>query len=293
MNSDDIWLPNHLEESVAYLDSHPACGAVFSWSGEIDENGKTVEKVSDEFRAHNKSRANWLLHFYTRGNTLCHPSMVIRREAYDSLGFYSDSLRQLPDFEMWIRLVKNYDIHVQPTVQMLFRRCVATKANTSAQTLANCIRNDIESQYILSCFFEDLDDGLFVEAFSSLFRNKDARTHEQLLCEKYFLLKSDRYYVPKVSLAVAYNYFHEIAKIEGVLQLLAEEYNYTVEDFFDFAGMLDITGRYQDANMEGSLSIFADDPNSMKNRLRAFAWAILGKDTKAYKFFRRVMSLLW
>ena len=30
LNSDDVWLPNHLEDSVMYLDAHPECGAGFT-----------------------------------------------------------------------------------------------------------------------------------------------------------------------------------------------------------------------------------------------------------------------
>lgn len=290
LNSDDIWLPEHLEEAVNYLDGHPSCGVVFSWCSEIDENGNTVAQISDVFRCSNRSRAEWLRFFFTRGNCLCHPSMVIRRQVYEQVGFYSESLRQLPDFDEWIRVVKHFDIHVIDSVQIKYRWCNRSMENTSAPVLKNTVRTIAESQYILTTFFDDMDDQLFAEAFRPLFVNKQAESSQELWCEKYFLLRNDHYYIPKISLNIAYFLFHNIIRIPGVPEILRDQYHYTVEDFFTFGSELDITGILQDAEDSGLTNVLTADQNSAKNRLRALAWAIFGKNTKAYNYLKKITS---
>ena len=242
LNSDDVWLPEHLEKSVAYLDANPSCAAVFSWASLIDENSTETDACVEVFRQPNRTHAQWLHHFFVSGNCICHPSMVIRREVYDQVGFYSRTLRQLPDFDQWIRVVKKYDIHILQEVTVQHRRMNQSMGNTSAPILTNSIRDVAESQYILSHFFDGIDDDLFKEAFSSLFRHPEASTHEQLLCERFFLLLDNRYYMKNVSDTLAFSCFQQICQEPGVLQTLESQYNYTTKDFFRFGGEMDILG---------------------------------------------------
>ena len=57
LNSDDVWLPEHLEKAVAYLDTHPACGAVFSWCSYIDEDSNVIDPCGELFKQPNRTRA--------------------------------------------------------------------------------------------------------------------------------------------------------------------------------------------------------------------------------------------
>ncbi|MGD9900528.1 MAG: glycosyltransferase, partial [Calditrichaceae bacterium] len=116
LNSDDYWLPGKLDKQVEIMESDPELGACFTWADLVDENGNTITGIeeiwSDVFRQPNRTQAEWLNHFFFRGNCLCHPSMLIRRDVYRHMNYYNPALRQLPDFEMWIRLVKHYPINI-------------------------------------------------------------------------------------------------------------------------------------------------------------------------------------
>lgn len=186
INSDDVWEEDHLEKSVYYLDSHKDCAGVFSWASLIDEQGNMIDTCCEVFQQENRSQAMWLRRLFTGGNCICHPSMVLRREVYDRIGFLNAGLRQLPDFQFWIRVLKNYQIYVIPEVLVKHRRCAKTKQNTSAPVLENSLRDINESLYILMHFFDDLSDDLFYEAFHELFRRKEVTVHEHgcLLCEQ-------------------------------------------------------------------------------------------------------------
>ena len=242
INSDDVWLPMHLELCLRHLDEHPECGAVFSWADMIDEDGRIISANSNVFRQKNKTRAGWLRQFFTQGNCICHPSMLIRREVYERVGCYSMPMRQLPDFWMWIETVKAYDIHVLPQVLVQHRRCARAMQNTSSATQDNMIRDANEALFILMHFFDGVSDELFKEAFGRYFRRKDASTPVQLICERYFLLLDSYYYMDRINTLAAMYYFIEQCNRLDVLDTLEKEYNYSINDFYKVGIANDLIG---------------------------------------------------
>lgn len=125
LNSDDTFVPERLRRQVDFLDRHPEIGAVFGYPAMIDERGAPFADVEHKdyavFKVANRSRHDWLRHFFDAGNCLCHPTLMIRRECYDLVGTYDARLAQVPDLDQWIRLVARYDIHVMPEPMVRFR----------------------------------------------------------------------------------------------------------------------------------------------------------------------------
>ena len=294
MNSDAVWLPDHLEKKVKYLDEHPECGAVFSWAMAIDEDSKVIDPCMDVFQQSNRTREEWLRRFFTGGNCICHPSMLIRKEAYQQVGFYSYTLRQLPDFDQWIRVLKKYTIHIMQEVQVKHRRCIRTMTNTSAPVLANSIRDINESAFILQHFFDGMDDALFRDSFGGLFRNPEAVSHEELLCEKFFLMLDGKYYMPFVSSLVAYRFFIENCNNSTVLQILEEKYGYTMRDYYALGAKLDVCRiggpgeQPQGAVADDQQGLTLIGPFTRKNRLKAIAWALFGENSWAYRMLKKL-----
>jgi glycosyltransferase involved in cell wall biosynthesis len=124
-HSDDVWELDKLERQVAYLDQHPDIGAVFTNALAISEDGSplTDEKhfYFDIFNQPNRARYEWLRFFFSRGNALCHPSVLIRKSCYTDCGLYRYGFAQVGDFDMWIRLCLKYEIHVLPEKLVRFR----------------------------------------------------------------------------------------------------------------------------------------------------------------------------
>jgi glycosyltransferase involved in cell wall biosynthesis len=151
-HSDDVWEPTKLEEQVAYLDAHPEIGAVFTNALVITEDSALL---ADEkhfyfgiFNQPNRTRHEWLRHFFYRGNALCHPSVLIRRECYEVCGPYRHQLAQLADFDMWIRLCLKYDIHVLPK-KLVRYRVRENEANVSGNRPETRIRSAYEYYQVL------------------------------------------------------------------------------------------------------------------------------------------------
>lgn len=237
LNSDDYWLPGKLGKQVYIMESTPLLGACFTWADLINEAGDVITGVeamwSDIFRQPNRTQAEWLNHFFFRGNSLCHPSMLIRRDVYNHLGFYNPGLRQLPDFEMWIRLVKRYPIYIIGETLVGHLR---TGGNTSALNEANTARNITELVEIFYEFFEDMPDELFVAGFEKHFRLKGVPlTQERLHCEKLFLLLDSGFLQPASRLAAMRGFYQSFqnSKLE---QTLLNEYSFSVSQYYHITG---------------------------------------------------------
>ena len=138
-HSDDMWEPQKLENQVAFLDSHPEIGAVFSNALIINEYGELFENSSHVynkiFDQPNRPRHAWLNHFFCQGNVLCHPSVLIRKSCYEDGQPYRYGLGLLADLDLWVRLCLKHDIFILPEKLIRYRvRANGTNASTDPQT---------------------------------------------------------------------------------------------------------------------------------------------------------------
>lgn len=125
LNSDDYFLPGKLSQQVALLQTNPLIGASFGLPAFINEQGEVfadpTHRDHKAFVAKDRTRFEWLRHFFDEGNALCHPTALIRREVYEKIGLYDPRLAQVPDLDMWIRLASNTSLHVIPQALTAFR----------------------------------------------------------------------------------------------------------------------------------------------------------------------------
>ncbi|KLU64357.1 putative glycosyltransferase EpsE [Desulfosporosinus acididurans] len=288
INSDDVWLPGRLEKQVDYLEEHKECGACFSWAAFIDENGNHLKMNENVFEQPNRTQAEWYAHFFQRGNCLCHPSVLIRTELYHTLGVYNLSLRQLPDFDMWIRLIKHYNIHIfqEPLVQ--HRRFIQSGENTSSPKITNSIRDVMESYYILTNYFKDVSDELFEEAFQKEFRKKGKLSHNELCCEKFFLMLDGKYYMPSIPLLAAINYFFEIYSLEGMAETFKDSYHFTMQDFHDISCKVDLLGILPKGVVVDKSNDFDLETYVKVNKAKALAMIFLNRNSNLYQYCKKL-----
>ena len=156
-HSDDIWEPDKLERQVKLLDSNPNVGAVFTNALAIGEDSLPLDDAehfySEIFNQSNRTRFEWLNHFFYKGNALCHPSILIRKRCYDDCGLYRYGLAQLTDFDMWIRLCLKYEIYVLPEKLVRFR-VRANEANASGGRPESRIRTTTEFYFVLKNYLQ-------------------------------------------------------------------------------------------------------------------------------------------
>jgi glycosyltransferase involved in cell wall biosynthesis len=105
-NSDDVWRDAKLETQLAVLEQRNEVVASFTGVETIGRNGQLLVDswANGLFLTQNRTQSAWLRHFFDKGNCLCLPSAVVRREPLMSSGGFRSSLIQLGDFDLWVRL---------------------------------------------------------------------------------------------------------------------------------------------------------------------------------------------
>lgn len=153
-NSDDLWRKKKLKQQIAYMEANKKCVACFTEVSIIDSKGGKIENswANGLFTTTNRSRHEWLRHFFEKGNCLCISSALIRSSAINKIGPFKSSLSQASDLDLWVRLAAIGDLHIidQPLTSMR----VLKDQNISRPTLANQRRFGIEFTEILSRFAE-------------------------------------------------------------------------------------------------------------------------------------------
>jgi glycosyltransferase involved in cell wall biosynthesis len=109
LHDDDRWDSDFLARRVAFLESNPSCGFVFSHCKFIDEAGRVVFRLTIPLRAGIQPRRAFLRALYRR-NLIAMPSLLIRRAAYQAVGqSFSESVL-FNDYEMWFRIASRFDV---------------------------------------------------------------------------------------------------------------------------------------------------------------------------------------
>ena len=241
MNSDDAWVEGKLSEQVDFLRNNPAIGATFGRVRFVDRIDHGVPKRSLQFGKvfdePNRSRGQWLRHFFFKGNCICHPTMLIRRQCYEEVGVYDNRLRQLPDFEMWVRLVKRFDIHVAERTLLEFR--LLPGENASSDTPHNGVRTINEHMLVATTFFDGVSRDLLIDGFSDLLIDPRLPTAIHVDIEKVMLLFQRAPGLEQMYKIVGLQKLYALLASESHRPVLAREYGIDDADFHRRMGEAD------------------------------------------------------
>lgn len=118
MDADDISLPERLERQIAYLQSYPMCVAIGTCVLVVDPDGDPLCEWNKE-QDHNVIDA---LHLDgRRGSVICHPSVMIRKQAIIDVGNYRDRFYMVEDFDLFLRLAEIGELANLPTALFKYR----------------------------------------------------------------------------------------------------------------------------------------------------------------------------
>lgn len=224
INSDDVWECDKLAMQVKYLEEHEECGVCFSWSVCTDDNLEVIE--DNIFIQKNRSPHEWMKLFWEKGNALCNPSALIRREFSLQTPRYGGACWQLPDFFKWIDLVQKTSIYVLPRITTKMRRHKKDgETNASAVTPENLLRHSVEEGSNWFWVIRNMDDTYFRTAFEEYMIDRQAVTAEDIKCEKYFLMLGHRNALVQNG---ALQYMAEI--YNDVKENLDKKYHYTIKN---------------------------------------------------------------
>ncbi|EGW22948.1 glycosyltransferase [Methylobacter tundripaludum] len=198
INPDDYWIDqDKLAYQVQVMREKPSVGACFGRARLVDKDGLDIDKellsLASVVDQENCSQGQWLRRFFDLGHCIYYPATLIRKSCYVELGGYNNRLKQLADFDMWIRFVKHYEIFISDR-ELISLRFIPSE-NTSRETRASWIKTINEHFLIAESFFENVTREQLIESFSDLLEIKDIPSEQHLDIEKVRLLFVENQYL--------------------------------------------------------------------------------------------------
>lgn len=237
IDSDDTWESEKLQKQVDFFRDHPDYGACFTLVNFVDENGKILtEKDTDRvlwWDIRNKTQAEWLRYFYFYGCGVSHPSAMFPRKIVEEIGLYNLGYVQVQDYDLWIRIVKRYPIHIIQE-KLTNYRWFTTGANASAPSEKGIRRANFEFSQVFCNFFDDIPDELFIEAFGADFTHPGTTDPDELIVERMLLFFKKVFcgYVPQLAGA---QMFLRLLQDEKMRSVLRDKYELTQISFYEIA----------------------------------------------------------
>lgn len=107
LDSDDIWLPCRLAESLSYFESHPEVGICHSSVAFVDETGEILE-IFDTPQKHGEGMI--APYIYMRKVQLPCPTVTFRRRCIEMVGIFDETMRATEDRDLWFRIALHFQV---------------------------------------------------------------------------------------------------------------------------------------------------------------------------------------
>jgi len=119
LHGDDLVYDGFYKEMEALFNANSNAGAAFSRTNYIDY-GSRITGVTGMIQNNEGTVLDMLEKLYTQ-QYIQTPSMVVKREVYETIGCFDRRLNCMEDWEMWIRIANNYPIASSNKVLAAYR----------------------------------------------------------------------------------------------------------------------------------------------------------------------------
>jgi glycosyltransferase involved in cell wall biosynthesis len=111
LHHDDWWEPGFLERRVAFLERHPECGFVYGPHIDVREDGSEIWRAPVAFGEGVHRPEEFVRRFVREAPVRpSPPSLLVTREAYETVGPRFDSRFVVFDSEMWLRIATRFPV---------------------------------------------------------------------------------------------------------------------------------------------------------------------------------------
>lgn len=278
LGSDDIWVSDKLERQLEIMENNPSIAACFSNAEIIDKNSDTIAESSvfpiDIFNYTFSDKASVLCDFFMSGNKLCHSSALIRADVHKQIGIYNPAYRQLHDFDLWVRLILKYDIHILDS-KLVRYRFVQNSDNVSRSNTANDNRLFNEGKSIIRFLIDNISDEDFISGFSKYLQKTDVKDPAEIICEKFLLLKNYGLW-GTASRSLMIDYVIQNLNDE-VVNCFSTNYDISLNDIYGY------TGEISDKQNETYLRENAELKRQLNDIYSSKMWKVI-------TFFRKIFT---
>jgi len=143
LDSDDVWLPSRLAESLKAFESHPQVGLSYGLITWIDETGNHLHTFAGNRR---NSQGKIARYIYLRKVDLPCPTITFRRRCVEEVGLFDETMRSTEDRDMWLRIAFRYEVAFIPKV-IAYYRTSANSMSSNLDGMFNAQRNFIRKHY--------------------------------------------------------------------------------------------------------------------------------------------------
>lgn len=227
---DDIWKRDKIEKQVHFMEMNHEYSVCFTLCDIIDDEKRICNDQAKElyhiFDQRNRSQKEWINRLlFGDGNAFCAPSALIRRECIKTEYLYRFGILQLQDMALWLDLMVEYPVYILQERLVLYRKFLNKESNLSAPNRATCNRLQHENSFIQADWIKKLSDEKLCGFLQEHFRNKNASSKAELLCERAFILKD-------IKDGHCIDMFMELFENEETRKILEDEYNFKLKDFY-------------------------------------------------------------
>ena len=116
LDHDDYWFPDKLERQLAEFEQHPEAGGVYSsfilW--QEDDDGQFQVPSSFDLSIYpdgiNADLSGWIYHKFLIDIYMLTSAAIFRTEVFEKCGVYDESLPFSEDWELWLRIARQYPL---------------------------------------------------------------------------------------------------------------------------------------------------------------------------------------
>ncbi len=130
MDCDDIAHPERFAKQNAFLESNPDYGVLGTWIDNIDADGNIAYYGGEDHPTNHEAFLDRIGH----GTTVCHSSVMMRKELVQRAGGYHSAFKHCEDFDLWLRLASITKLCSLPERLMQYRHWDAQISNRHAYT---------------------------------------------------------------------------------------------------------------------------------------------------------------
>lgn len=117
LDSDDLWLPEKLDEQIRFLRNDTDMGIIFSDASAFNEKGMIRKSILKE----ENICTGFCFQRLFMGNYLVMPTVMIRKRCLVESGLFDESLTAVEDYDLWLRISLFYKIGFVDKVLAMYR----------------------------------------------------------------------------------------------------------------------------------------------------------------------------
>jgi glycosyltransferase involved in cell wall biosynthesis len=235
-NSDDVWEPTKLEKQFQLMEKYAEIAVSFTGVEIIDENSKGLigSWADGLFAIENKNRYEWLRFFFDVGNCLCISSAMVRTDLLKKVGGFSESLFNLSDFDLWVKMAALGELEI--ISEKLSKMRITGTSNYSAPSITSTNRTSIEFLEVLENYFHEPISNDYKRIFPDLLNNISDKTIQIATLLRYLWSKGNPTFTN-----FAVHFMTRLLKGKDIREKLCNHFGTEIiKEYINYKGMLEV-----------------------------------------------------